>query len=147
MKTSGLLFLLRVFLLASLLGMGWVENTGSGDEDLWNLIQTKYDEALRSGEAVSSDVKKWIQEDVQNMYRFDYRVVSLPSQDSKNLEATLKLAGKEGWECFSILKIQDGLTLSFKKRPRSYLKTLPFQEFLKILSGINSQEESNEVKE
>jgi len=68
-------------------------------------------------------------EEVSKLFRWEYRVVELPSSTSAlELEVRLGKLGEENWECFSIVPHGDASRITCKRRPESalaYLKFIP----------------------
>jgi hypothetical protein len=69
-------------------------------------------------------------EEVEKLFRWEYRVVELPSTiSSAELELQLSNLGDEGWECFDLAhRPADVTQITCKRRPKSaisYLKYLP----------------------
>jgi len=83
----------------------------------------------------STDIYKWIQEDIKNINTWEYRVVTLPRGNDKALEGALNKLGNERWQIVSVFPKKDKLTFVLKRPPKSYLKAIPMKNLLKILSG------------
>jgi hypothetical protein len=77
-------------------------------------------------DAVQSRTK----EEVEKLFRWEYRVVETPQeQGAAELETLLSTLGAEGWECFNIQPQSSGNTrITCKRKPKSalsYLKYIP----------------------
>ena len=64
--------------------------------------------------------------EVEKLFAFEYKVVSLSqAQSSQQLEAALNQLGKDRWECFQVVQMQDGDSLICKRAPKTYLRYIP----------------------
>lgn len=102
-------------------------------EEIIKDIQAMYEKAKRSGEQVPESVYEWTKEDLKKMNDWEYKVVAVKKSDMPEVETALNELGKERWQCFWVDKKKDHVVFYFHRRARSYLKTLPFREILRIL--------------
>lgn len=77
----------------------------------------------------SEELQARTKEEVDKLFRWEYKVVDLPSGTSAtDLEKRLAELGTEGWECFSIIPSPENTRATLKRRPKSaltYLKYIP----------------------
>ena len=92
------------------------------------------------GLTTANSTQEWLSEDIQNMGAWHYKVVTLDlTQPTVQMEVTLNELGKERWECFHVLPSSEGqTTLFFKKSRRSYLKSIPFKDAMRLLPLLGS---------
>jgi hypothetical protein len=69
-------------------------------------------------------------EEVEKLFRWEYKVVEFPSSDDANkFQQFLSDLGADGWECFHIDRVvADTTRITCKRRPKSaisYLKYIP----------------------
>ena len=110
------------------------EDPGEAAETgVWDEVERLYESAKETGERVPKDIYDWIREDIENLGDWEYRVVELENSDAKSLEGQLNELGQERWECIWV-QTSGKTTRFFLKRPvRSYLKTLPLSQLLKLI--------------
>jgi hypothetical protein len=101
--------------------------------DAWQRIESLYQRALEAGEKVPDDVAEWARQDLQRIGRWEYRIEKLPAVDDEALEAHLNRLGQERWECYWLRAEADGTTLFLKRPARSYLRSLPVSDLLRLL--------------
>ncbi len=104
------------------------DNTGEWATDTFQYLKEQ-------GLTTANSTQEWLSEDIQNMGAWHYKVVTLDLTDPPaEMEVTLNELGKERWECFHVLPSTDGqTTLFFKKSRRSYLKSIPFKDVMRLL--------------
>lgn len=112
------------------------ENEKKGEEEpgILDQVRTMYEKAKEAGEQVPEDVYDWAKEDIGKMGAWEYHVVLVPrTADIPSLEKRLNKLGVERWECYWMEKVPDGHRMFFKRPSRSYLKTVPVSDILKLL--------------
>ena len=97
------------------------------------------------GMTTAGSTHEWLAEDIQNMGAWHYKVVVLDlNQPTAETEQALNDLGKERWECFHVLASSDGqTTMFFKKGRRSYLKSIPFKDVMRLLPLLGSGDEGD----
>ncbi|MCP3981686.1 MAG: hypothetical protein GY716_20490 [bacterium] len=108
---------------------------------LWDVVASLYEVAKASGEKIPGDVYDWLRQDLQNIGAWQYRVETVPRTESAALEKLLNEVGAERWECIWIEREGSNYRLIFKRPAKSYLKTIPEWDVLRLLRG---DEEGNE---
>jgi hypothetical protein len=101
--------------------------------DAWQRIESLYQRAVEAGEKVPDDVAEWARQDLQRIGRWEYRIEKLPAVDDPALEAQLNRLGQERWECYWLRAEADGTTLFLKRPARSYLRSIPVSDLLRLL--------------
>lgn len=118
-------------------GENHTESSSHESNPLLDKARELYEKAKRSGDHVPEDIAEWMQEDLQRVGDWEYRVVTTtPPKDGSEaeaLETLLNELGQERWDCFWIER-KNGETRFFLKRPsKSYLKGVPMRDFLKLI--------------
>lgn len=109
-----------------------VEPEESVEPGVWEEVERIYEKAKETGEHIPKDIYEWIRRDIENLGDWEYRVVEIVG-DANTLELKLNELGRERWECIWI-EPSAQKTRFFLKRPvRSYLKTLPLSQLLKLI--------------
>ena len=88
-----------------------------------------YDQAVDAGETVSKDVYTWVQDDIQHIGDWEYKVVSIPNPA---LEHRLNELGAERWEAIWLDRRGDTIEVTLKRSSRTWLNKLPIGELLKM---------------
>ena len=77
----------------------------------------------------AEEIHRQTKEEVDKLFRWEYRVVELPSSASvAKMEQELSVLGEEGWECVSFVQVGERTRVTCKRRPPSaiaYLKYIP----------------------
>jgi len=119
---------------------GATENPAPQDPGVWDQVVALYEKAKLAGENVPDDVTEWVKQDLRSIGDWEYRVVRVPVASAAAAEAELNALGGERWECFWV-QIDGDQTLFFMKRPmRSFIKTIPVPDLIKLLSSSDAKE-------
>ena len=110
------------------------EDPGDAAESgVWDDVERLYESAKEAGERVPKNIYDWIRADIEHLGDWEYRVVELETSDAKSAEGKLNELGQERWECIWV-QTSGKTTRFYLKRPvRSYLKTLPLSQLLKLI--------------
>ncbi len=92
-----------------------------------------YEAVKETGEKVPGDIYEWIRKDIGTIGDWEYRVVSFSGSDAAKIEEKLNQLGQERWDCFWVQPDDSGARFFFKRPSRSYLKSVPFGDLLKLL--------------
>jgi hypothetical protein len=92
-----------------------------------------YEKAKDSGETVPENVSEWVQEDIERMWTWEYKVLQMEEVEPSALEEELNALGKERWECSMAVSPASQLTVLCKRQAKSYLKLIPFKDVLKLV--------------
>jgi len=91
-------------------------------------------EALKAkGLTTATDASSWLTQDFKNMNAWEYKVVQIDVTGSSAAERTLNLLGEQRWECFHVHSSQRSQMFFFKKQKRSYLKSLPTSDLMRLI--------------
>jgi hypothetical protein len=101
--------------------------------EAWQRIESLYQRAVEAGEKVPDDVAEWARQDLQRIGRWEYRIERLAAADDEALEAHLNRLGRERWECYWLRAEADGIVLFLKRPARSYLRSIPVSDLLRLL--------------
>ena len=109
---------------------------------LWEDVVALYDRAKAAGERVPKDVYDWAKQDVHKIGDWQYRVADLEASDAAEVETWLNELGAERWECLWVESHGDKTRYILKRPARSYLKTLPLSDVLKLIQMGSADEGS-----
>jgi hypothetical protein len=110
------------------------------DGSLWAPIQALYEAAKRSGESHTGSITEWLKSDYEKIGDWEYRIVRVPSKESGVLESSLNLEGSDRWEVFWVREGAGDFTFFLKRPVRSYLRSIPVSELLKLIPGGGAAE-------
>ena len=102
-------------------------------DEILKSVQEMYEKAKRSGEQVPESIYDWTKEDLNKINDWEYKVVAVMKSEMPEVENILNETGKNRWQCFWVDKEKGRAVFYFRRQARSYLKTLPFRELLRIL--------------
>jgi hypothetical protein len=83
-----------------------------------------------SGEAVDR-----VQEDIENLGDWEYRIVELSGASSAVQEAELNALGDDRWEVYWVESSTDGVRFYLKRSSISYLSRVPLSTLVRMLAG------------
>lgn len=142
-KTCGLVATAVVVLvLLSLPIVAWAEDDdkespAKESSPLMDKVLELYEKAKRSGENVPDDITEWLKEDFAKFGDWEYRIIRTnPPQNSSGdeaLEALLNELGQERWNCFWVERKNGEMTFFMKRPSKSYLKSIPMMDLLKLI--------------
>ncbi len=111
----------------------WINDTvgsaGDAAEGLGQNVSELYESLRDRGMTSARDAQQWVQEDFQNMYSFEYKILPKTEVADGNLESTLNELGRERWDCFEV----DEAAFYFKRQKKSYLRNVPVKDLLRFL--------------
>lgn len=97
-------------------------------------------EALKSkGLTTAGDASSWLTQDFKNMNAWEYKVVFIASKQPADAEKALNQFGSERWECFHVQPNATSLMFYFKKPKRSYLKSMPTMDLLRLVPMMGGE--------
>lgn len=76
-----------------------------------------------------------VQEDIENLGDWEYRVAELSSASSEVLETELNTLGNERWEAYWVEPSVDGVRVYLKRPSISYLSRVPLSALVRMLAG------------
>ena len=95
-------------------------------------LKKYYEEAKKKA---PEDPISWAKEDLQRFGDWEYRVVSIETASNEEVEDQLNELGKDRWAVFWVQDRDDSLQVLLKRPARSYLRSVPFSELGKAISG------------
>ncbi len=101
---------------------------GQAASDTINWANETYKSLKEQGLTTASNTGEWLSEDWKNSRSWEYKIVNLDSENDE-MTAELNKLGKAGWECFHT----EGSRFYLKKPHESYLRELPFKDFIKLV--------------
>lgn len=102
---------------------------------LWDEVVKLYEKAKEAGERVPKDVVDWVQEDLQNIGDWEYKVVEMDAADAAAVETRLNELGEDRWDCIWIEERAGRTRFIFKRSSRAYLQHIPLGDLMKLLPG------------
>lgn len=136
MKKAVSLLLAALLLTAGVAAAQSGENEKKDEEEpgILDHIRTMYETAKEAGEQVPEDIYDWARDDIGKIGSWEYQVVLIPrTAGIPAMEKRLNKLGAERWECYWVEKVPDGHRMYFKRPSRSYLKSVPVSDMLKLL--------------
>jgi len=83
-----------------------------------------------SGEAVER-----VQEDIENLGDWEYRIVELPNDSAEMQEQRLNELGNERWEVYWVQPAPDNVRFYLKRPSISYLSRVPLSTLMRVIAG------------
>jgi hypothetical protein len=83
-----------------------------------------------SGEAVNR-----VQEDIENLGDWEYRIVEVPNGSAEMQEQRLNELGNERWEVYWVQPATDKVWFYLKRPSISYLSRVPLSTLLRVIAG------------
>lgn len=118
--------------------------TGKSADDAMKWATAMFKSASENGQTTSNNVSEWISEDWNNINAWEYQIVSVDSKqitsDPTIVQKKLNEAGKKRWECFHVSDIAGGMIFYFKRQRKSYMKSLPLKDMLKLVPLLDSEQ-------
>jgi len=105
----------------------------------WETIKDKFEELKSDNLEKSEKARNWIEEDIEKIGDWEYKVIKMSSSNNEEIEENLNKLGTDRWECFWVEKRKEEIVFYFKKPKISYLQKLPTGDLLKII-GSTKQE-------
>lgn len=102
-----------------------LEELSAAYESLAGLIGQGSDEAVDR-----------VQEDIENLGDWEYRIITLESASPELVAAELNTLGDERWEVFWVESSQNEMRFYLKRPAVSYLSRVPLSTLLRALSGV-----------
>jgi len=99
----------------------------------WKLVRDLYKRAKESGESVPADINDWVKQDIRKIGAWDYKIVTVETNDPDVLTETLNALGRERWECYWLEDTEKGKRCYLKKSARSYLRLIPAGDLFKLI--------------
>jgi len=102
-----------------------------------------YKSLSKQGMTQTGNVKDWISEDWNNINAWEYKVVTVDKKQVADnpaiLQETLNEVGKQRWDCFHVSDGSTGTTFYMKRQKKSYMKSLPLKDMLKLIPLLDSE--------
>jgi phosphoglycolate phosphatase-like HAD superfamily hydrolase len=76
-----------------------------------------------------------VQEDIENLGDWEYRIVLLSNRSPEALEVELNLLGDDRWEVFWIQPVASDVRVYLKRPSISYLSRVPLSTLVRLLAG------------
>ena len=105
----------------------------------WETIKGKLEELKSDNLEKSEKAKNWIEEDIQRIGDWEYKVIKMRSSNIEEIEETLNELGTDRWECFWVQKREEEIVFYFKKPQISYLQKIPKGELLKMIDSTKQE--------
>ena len=67
------------------------------------------------------------------MESWEYKIISVDGKSDDEKTTELNKLGKNGWECYHVSDRGEAEKFYVKKRRESYLRHLPFKDFIKLV--------------
>ena len=137
--------LLVIFLFLSVLQFGAAEPeleepalSTKIDEPLSMMERARqlYEEWLNRGSEISDKTRAWLEEDLERIGSWEYKIVTIDHSDLKDLEMKQNELGQERWECYWVQPASNQTILYLKRRQVSYLQRVYQADLLRFLPDL-----------
>jgi len=108
-----------------------------GTDQAMEEVRELYEKAR---EKAPDDPVGWAKDDIKRFGDWEYKVVSISSGSNSTLEDELNSYGEERWEVFWVKEQGSDLQVMFKRPAKSYLRSVPFSELGKAITGGDGSE-------
>ncbi len=112
---------------------------GIDGEDTMKWANDTFEALKKKGLTTASDASSWLTQDFKNMNAWEYKVVFIADKQPAAAERALNQLGAENWECFHVQPNASSLMFYFKKPKRSYLKSLPTSELMRLVPMMGGE--------
>ena len=114
--------------------------TTEAANDTAGWIRDLYTNAKETGETTATNTKDWLLEDVSKIGDWEYKTLTMPTDDPAAMELELNRFGQERWDCFWVDQEPTGARFYFKRPRRSYLRHLPAKELLRFVPLLRNDD-------
>ena len=114
------------------------ESGGQTAEETAKWVNDMYKSLKDQGLTTASDAGQWLSDDLRNMNAWSYKVVPIAVNEPEEAEKRMNELGKQGWECFHVSEQESGTVFFFKKSNKSYLKSIPVKDLLRLIPLMGS---------
>lgn len=83
----------------------------------------------------SDEAVERVQEDIENLGDWEYRIIVLDDESAEVLETELNLLGNERWEVYWVEPTRDGIRFYLKRPSISYLSRVPLSTLMRLFIG------------
>ncbi len=129
------LILLSLLISGNLIAQDQSEEEDAEKPSYWDRAKKAYEEIGSNDRDLSEETKVWVQEDLEKIGDWEYKVVELRSQKSAEIEENLNKMGEERWECFFVRETKNSITLMFKRQKISYLQKASKLDWSRLVGG------------
>ncbi len=114
-------------------------NPGIDGEDTMKWANETFEALKNKGLTTANDAGSWLTQDFKNMNAWEYKVVFVADKQPAAAEKTLNQLGAQRWECFHVQPHAASLMFYFKKPKRSYLKSLPTSDLMRLVPMMKGE--------
>lgn len=83
----------------------------------------------------SDEAVERVQEDIENLGDWEYRIIEFEEDSTESLESELNLLGNERWEVYWVEPTRDGIRFYLKRPSISYLSRVPLSTLMRMFVG------------
>jgi len=115
---------------------GAADASSAATEDTIKWATDTFDSLKSQGLTTANDASEWLSQDWKNMESWEYQIISMDGKNDEEKIAKLNELGKNGWECYHVSNGNERNPVEkfyVKKRRESYLRHLPFKDFIKLV--------------
>ena len=118
-----------------------VEKGSQTAADTTEWLNALYKSSVDQGLTSAKSMKDWVASDWQSQGDWEYKLLTVASDEISETESRLNKLGNGRWECFHMTE-QNGNWVFFMKRSRkSVLSNVPLRDLVKILPLIGGGED------
>ena len=74
----------------------------------------------------TEEIQSMTQEELEKLSAFEYKVEDFnKSMSASDVESALQTLGRDRWECFQVIQVEDNIRVFCKRPPKTYLRYIP----------------------
>ena len=112
---------------------GAADASSEATEDTIKWATDTFESLKSQGLTTANDTSEWLMQDWKNMESWEYQIISMDGKTDDEKTTELNRLGKSGWECYHVSDRGQIEKFYVKKRRESYLRHLPFKDFIKLV--------------
>ena len=116
---------------------GATDATSAAAQDSLQWATDTFESLKSQGLTTASDTSEWLSQDWKNMESWEYTITSFAQESDEEKTEKLNTLGKNGWECYHVSDVGATQKFYLKKRKESFLRHLPFKDFIKLVPLMN----------
>jgi len=112
---------------------GAADASSAATEDTIKWATDTFESLKSKGLTTANDTSQWLSQDWKNIESWEYQIIAMDGKSDEEKTNELNELGKNGWECYHVSNSGPTERFYVKKRRESYLRHLPFKDFIKLV--------------